>query len=114
MAEGLLMLPQHLQQIDRYHESVLSSRLDGADPRQDAYRHPGVLVHRVDQLVIIGSKFIVFVAGITGGPGELLTDNFDHLSISRCGRSDIVPCAKACEDKDGKHDGRDDGSGRSS
>jgi type VI secretion system protein ImpJ len=31
-AEGLLMLPQHLQQIDRYHEQLLFSRLEGADP----------------------------------------------------------------------------------
>jgi type VI secretion system protein ImpJ len=31
-AEGMLMLPQHLQQIDRYHESLLSARLDASDP----------------------------------------------------------------------------------
>lgn len=31
-AEGMLMLPQHLQQSDRYHESLLAARLDAADP----------------------------------------------------------------------------------
>ncbi len=31
-SEGLLMAPQHLQQQDRYHEEVLSARLEALDP----------------------------------------------------------------------------------
>lgn len=31
-SRGMLMLPQHLQQLDRYHESLLSARLDALDP----------------------------------------------------------------------------------
>lgn len=30
-SEGLLMSPQHLQQLDRYHEGLLAARLDGLD-----------------------------------------------------------------------------------
>jgi type VI secretion system protein ImpJ len=30
--EGLLMTPQHLQQLDRYHEHLLSARLEAVDP----------------------------------------------------------------------------------
>src|SRR5689334_3227565 len=30
--EGLLMLPQHLQQQDRYHENLLSTRFEALDP----------------------------------------------------------------------------------
>lgn len=30
-SEGLLMSPQHLQQLDRYHESLLAARIDGVD-----------------------------------------------------------------------------------
>lgn len=31
-AEGMLMLPQHLQQSDRYHESLLAARFEAHDP----------------------------------------------------------------------------------
>ncbi|MET0339623.1 MAG: type VI secretion system baseplate subunit TssK [Polyangiales bacterium] len=31
-AEGVLLLPQHFQQLDRYHESLLSVRLDAIEP----------------------------------------------------------------------------------
>jgi type VI secretion system protein ImpJ len=30
-SEGLLMAPQHLQQLDRYHEALLSARIDGLE-----------------------------------------------------------------------------------
>lgn len=30
--EGMLMLPQHLQQIDRYHESLVAARMEAIDP----------------------------------------------------------------------------------
>lgn len=30
-SEGLLMAPQHLQQLDRYHEALLAARIDGLD-----------------------------------------------------------------------------------
>jgi type VI secretion system protein ImpJ len=31
-SEGLLMSPQHLQQLDRYHEELLASRIEALDP----------------------------------------------------------------------------------
>lgn len=43
-SEGLLMTPQHMQQLDHYHEQLLASRLDALDPL-----NWGVIVAELDR-----------------------------------------------------------------
>lgn len=79
-SEGLLMSPQHLQQLDRYHEALLAQRLEALDP----YAW-GVVSLEIDRRALSAGELRLLKLGAILPDGTLIRaeDGSDELPPSR-------------------------------
>jgi type VI secretion system protein ImpJ len=94
-SEGILMLPQHFQQTDRYHESLLASRLDAIDPL-----NWGVVSVQIDEhLLSQGSVGLKHFEGVLpDGMALCIADNWTQAKLDpRTVKGHFSPAQPALE-----------------
>ena len=94
-SEGLLLLPQHFQQADRYHESLLFSRFSAADPQAFGVVAVGFDVHRLKQQEEL--SLVHFEGIMPDGLPVVLGESQAELPAARAITDHFPPAMEALE-----------------